>query len=86
VLVCPRDVLQMRGRERKVELARPGQYIRCGACIVQCPTDAPHFRYGAGRVLLAAAVRATRLNLAGRRAIQVPAPPPEGREPPTLPG
>jgi ferredoxin len=85
-LVCPRDVLQMRGRERKVEIARPGQCIRCGACIVQCPTDALHFRYDDGRVLLAAAVRATRLNLAGRRAIHVPLPPPEEGEPPTLPG
>jgi ferredoxin len=78
VLVCPRDVLRMRGRARKVEIARPGQCIRCGACIVQCPTDALQFRYDDGRVLPAAAVRATRLNLAGRRAIRVEEPPPAG--------
>jgi NAD-dependent dihydropyrimidine dehydrogenase PreA subunit len=83
VLVCPRDVLQMRGQARKVEIARPGQCIRCGACIVQCPTDALHFRYDDGRVLSAAAVRATRLNLAGRRAIRVPEPPREGADVPS---
>lgn len=80
VLVCPRDVLEMNGSVRKLEITRPGQCIRCGACIVQCPTDALHFRYDDGRILPAVTVRATRLNLAGRRAIQVPEPPPEADE------
>jgi len=71
VLVCPRDVLQMKGKARKVQIASPEQCIQCGACIVQCPNDALSFRYEDGRVLTPQVVRATRMNMAGRRAIEV---------------
>jgi NAD-dependent dihydropyrimidine dehydrogenase PreA subunit len=67
VQVCPRDVLQMTGVRRKVAIARPSQCIECGACIVQCPEDALRFRYEDGRVIEAATVRTTHLNLMGRR-------------------
>lgn len=67
VQVCPRDVLHMNGRRRKVEIVRPESCIRCGACIVQCPQDALRFRFADGRVVEPATVRTTRLNLLGRR-------------------
>jgi ferredoxin len=70
-MVCPRDVLQMTGRARKVTIARPDQCIQCGACIVQCPEDALRFRYDDGRVVEAATIRGTRMNMLGRRSVEV---------------
>lgn len=71
VQVCPRNVLQMVGKRRKVEVKRPEQCIECGACIVQCPEDALRFRYDDGRVVEAPTIRRTRMNMVGRRTIQV---------------
>lgn len=71
VQVCPRDVLGMNGRQRKVEIRRPDKCIQCGACIVQCPQDALRFRYDDGRVVEAPTIRRTRMNLLGRRGIAV---------------
>jgi NAD-dependent dihydropyrimidine dehydrogenase PreA subunit len=71
VQVCPRDVLAMDGRRRKVRINQPDQCIACGACIVQCPEDALHFRYPDGRTVEPATVRATRLNMLGRRTVQL---------------
>ena len=73
VQVCPRDVLQM-DNHRKVEIKRPDQCIQCGACIVQCPEDALRFRYDDHRVVEAATVRRTRMNLLGRRTVELPEP------------
>lgn len=72
VQVCPREVLEMNERERKVEIKKPDCCIQCGACIVQCPTDALRFRYDDGRVVEAPIIRSTRMNLLGRRTIPAP--------------
>jgi NAD-dependent dihydropyrimidine dehydrogenase PreA subunit len=69
--VCPRDVLEMNERRRKVEIKKPDWCIQCGACIVQCPTDALRFRYDDGRVVEARTIRRTRMNLLGRRSVEV---------------
>jgi NAD-dependent dihydropyrimidine dehydrogenase PreA subunit len=74
VQVCPRAVLEMDGRRRKVVLARPDACIRCGACIVQCPEDALQFRFSDGRVVEPASVRSTRVNMLGRRTVSVAGP------------
>jgi NAD-dependent dihydropyrimidine dehydrogenase PreA subunit len=71
VQVCPRDVLKMTGRGRKVEIAHPDQCIRCGACVVQCPEDALHFRADDGSVIEAPTIRTTHMNLLGRRTVKV---------------
>jgi len=71
VQVCPRDVLAMDGRRRKVRIARPDACIRCGACIVQCPEQALRFRMPDGGVVEAETVRRTRLDLLGRRSVTV---------------
>jgi len=73
VQVCPRAVLHMNGRRRKVEILHPGQCIQCGACIVQCPEDALRYRYDDGRVVGAPTIRSTRMNLLGRRRVRVDA-------------
>lgn len=71
VLVCPRGVLRMLGSRRKVQIARPSQCIQCGACIVQCPSDALRFRYDDGAIVEATTIRKTRLNMLGRRSVRI---------------
>jgi NAD-dependent dihydropyrimidine dehydrogenase PreA subunit len=71
VQVCPRDVLEMDGKARKVRIAHPDQCIACGACIIQCPEDALCFRYPDGRAVEAETIRTTRLNMLGRRTIEL---------------
>ncbi len=71
VKVCPRDVLQMDGKRRKVRIARAGDCLLCGACIVQCPDDALRFRFRDGRVVEPDVIRTTRLNMVGRRTVSV---------------
>jgi NAD-dependent dihydropyrimidine dehydrogenase PreA subunit len=74
VQVCPRDVLEMNGHRRKVEIKRPDQCIQCGACIVQCPEDALRFRYDDGRIVEAATIRRTRMNMVGQRIVELSEP------------
>ena len=72
IQVCPRNVFRMNGLKRKVEVVRPDDCIQCGACIVQCPRDALRFRYDDGRIVEPATIRKTRMNMVGRRTIQLP--------------
>ena len=67
VEVCPRNVLQMNGRNHLVQIERPDDCLLCGACIVQCPDDALRYRFEDGRVVEPDTVRSTHLNLLGRR-------------------
>jgi len=71
VQVCPRAVLQMNGARRKVEVVHPADCIQCGACIVQCPSDALRFRYADGRIVEPATIRRTRMNMVGARTIEI---------------
>ena len=71
VPVCPKKVLVMDSGRRQVEIVQPEECVQCGACIVQCPTDALYFRYNDGRVVPAQTIRNTRLNMAGRRSVWV---------------
>ena len=71
VHVCPRNVFRMNALKRRVEVVRPGDCIQCGACIVQCPRDALRFRYDDGRVVEPATIRRTRMNMVGRRTVQL---------------
>jgi NAD-dependent dihydropyrimidine dehydrogenase PreA subunit len=72
VQVCPRNVFRMNESQRKVEVVRPNDCIQCGACIVQCPRDALRFRYDNGRIVEPATIRKTRMNMVGRRTVQLP--------------
>ncbi len=71
IQVCPRDVFEMHEDQLRVQIAKPDWCIQCGACIVQCPTDALRFRYDDGRVVEAATIRRTRMNMVGRRTIEI---------------
>ena len=67
--VCPEACFEKREDVRKVEFAHSDRCIRCGACVVQCPTDALAFEDGEGRRIEPAVVRRFKLNLLGRRAV-----------------
>lgn len=71
VTVCPREVFRMNGQKHKVDIVSGEDCIDCGACIVQCPRDALRFRYDDGKVVEAATIRSTRMNMLGRRTISV---------------
>jgi NAD-dependent dihydropyrimidine dehydrogenase PreA subunit len=69
--VCPEACFEKREDVRKVDLAHDDRCIRCGACVVQCPTDALFFEDDSGSRVEADVIRRFKLNLLGRRAVHV---------------
>jgi len=67
--VCPRDVLEVDYRQRVTTVAKADDCVQCGACIVQCPCDALHFRSTTGAVVPPDTVRRFKVNLLGRRLV-----------------
>jgi NAD-dependent dihydropyrimidine dehydrogenase PreA subunit len=67
--VCPEACFEKREDVRKVEIAHSDRCIRCGACVVQCPTDALSFEDSQGRRVEPETIRRFKLNLLGQRAI-----------------
>ncbi|MFH1466286.1 MAG: HgcAB-like fusion protein [Pseudomonadota bacterium] len=63
--VCPRGVLAVEGPQARI--AASEACIACAACAMQCPEGALSFALHAGGSLDAAALRATRTTLMGRR-------------------
>jgi len=55
---------------RKVEIAHSDRCIRCGACVVQCPTDALSFEGEKGSRIEPATIRRFKLNLLGQRKVE----------------
>lgn len=68
--VCPRDCYQVDAERRKAAMPRAERCVQCGACIVQCPFDALHFRSPSGAVVSPETVRRFKLNLMGKRAVR----------------
>jgi NAD-dependent dihydropyrimidine dehydrogenase PreA subunit len=71
VEVCPEACFDQCAEQGKVALAHDERCVRCGACIVQCPTDALFFEDGAGRRIEPDTIRRFKLNLLGRRSVRV---------------
>jgi NAD-dependent dihydropyrimidine dehydrogenase PreA subunit len=69
--VCPEACFDKREDIRKVELARNDSCIRCGACVVQCPTDALYFQNSTGHRIEPDTIRRFKLNLLGQRSVDV---------------
>lgn len=69
--VCPEACFDKREDIRKVELARSDSCIRCGACVVQCPTDALYFESSSGRRIEPDTIRRFKLNLLGQRSVDL---------------
>jgi NAD-dependent dihydropyrimidine dehydrogenase PreA subunit len=68
--VCPVNVFEMDRERRLAVLSGAQRCVQCGACIVQCPFDALHFRHPEGGVIPPATIRRTKLNLLGKRMVQ----------------
>ena len=69
--VCPEACFEKLPDERKIVLAHDDRCVRCGACIVQCPLDALAFQDQDGARIPPDTIRRTKLNLMGRRAVEV---------------
>jgi NAD-dependent dihydropyrimidine dehydrogenase PreA subunit len=69
--VCPEACFDKREDIRKVELARSDNCIRCGACVVQCPTDALYFESNSGQRIEPETIRRFKLNLLGQRSVDI---------------
>lgn len=69
VEVCPEGAFTPIEDPRGVDLSRPDACIRCGACVVQCPMDALHFRDEAGGRIEPDVIRRYKLNLLGQRRV-----------------
>jgi NAD-dependent dihydropyrimidine dehydrogenase PreA subunit len=67
--VCPEACFEKREDIRKVEIAHSDRCIRCGACVVQCPTDALSFEDEHGSRIEPATIRRFKLNLLGQRKV-----------------
>lgn len=65
--VCPKHVFEVDHGRRLATLARRGDCVQCGACIVQCPFDALHFDRPDGQAIAPATIRRYKLNLLGSR-------------------
>jgi NAD-dependent dihydropyrimidine dehydrogenase PreA subunit len=68
--VCPVGVFEVDRDQRLAILARTHACVQCGACIVQCPFDALHFRHPDGGVIEPETIRRFKLNLLGRRQVR----------------
>jgi ferredoxin len=66
--VCPEACFEKREDVRKVEIVHSDRCIRCGACVVQCPTDALSFEDERSRIE-PATIRRFKLNLLGQRTV-----------------
>ena len=67
--VCPVDVFRVDPDRRLALLPGAGRCVQCGACIVQCPFDALHFRDTTGAVVPPDTIRKFKLNLLGNRTV-----------------
>lgn len=67
--VCPTDVFEVDHQQRVATVAKAEGCVQCGACIVQCPCDALHFRSATGAVVPPDTVRRFKVNLLGRRLV-----------------
>ena len=67
--VCPINVFRIDHDLRLAFLPRAGQCVQCGACVVQCPFDALHFRGPNGDVVAPDTIRRFKLNLLGNRKV-----------------
>jgi ferredoxin len=71
--VCPTNCFDVDRKRRMATMPRADACVQCGACIVQCPFNALYFRSPEGTILRPETVRQFRLNLMGKRLVNVEA-------------
>lgn len=65
--VCPKGCFEYDEVENKMEIRYPVKCIKCGACIVQCPTDALIFITEKGEKIPPTDVRTYKISMMGKR-------------------
>ena len=68
--VCPRNCYVVDKNQDFVKMPRPERCVQCGACIVQCPFDALHFKNPKGELIYPDTIRKFKLNLMGKRFVK----------------
>lgn len=69
--VCPRNCYVVDRTRHRAIMPRADRCVQCGACIVQCPFDALHFKTPKGEPIPPETIRRFKLNLIGKRAGKV---------------
>lgn len=69
--VCPRNCYEADRNRHITTMPRADHCVQCGACIVQCPSDALYFESPKGEIITPEAVRKFKLNLIGKRLVKV---------------
>lgn len=67
--VCPRNCFKVDKVEGKAKMPGTSRCVACGACIIQCPSDALRFKGPEGREIFPEAVRKLKINLMGKRGV-----------------
>jgi len=65
--VCPRDCFEVYQEKHSAKIVKADQCVQCGACIVQCPTNALAFKNTKGEIINPEIIRRYKLNLLGKR-------------------
>lgn len=69
--VCPKNCYVIDAASHKAAIAKPGECVQCGACVVQCPEDALAFATPGGERIPPEVIRTYKLNMLGARATSV---------------
>jgi len=69
--VCPRNCYAVDKNRHRATMAGADRCVQCGACIIQCPFDALHFRNPKDEIILPETIRKFKLNLMGKRAVRM---------------
>ena len=69
--VCPRNCFEVDRKNHTAKMPRIDLCEQCGACIVQCPSDALRFKILDGRIISPETIRKYKLNLIGKRIVNI---------------
>jgi len=67
--VCPRNCFEVDRKNHITKMPRIDLCEQCGACIVQCPSDALRFKTLDGKIISPETIREFKLNLIGKRMV-----------------
>jgi len=69
--VCPRNCFEIDRKNHITKMPRMDLCEQCGACIVQCPSDALRFKTLDGKIISPETIREFKLNLIGKRIVNI---------------
>jgi len=69
--ICPRNCFEIDRKNHIAKMPRINLCEQCGACIVQCPSDALWFESPDYKIIPPETIRKYKLNLIGKRIVNV---------------